>query len=208
MSEVLKVQSRSVHGKRAIRRLRESGSTPAVLYGHGEANLSLQAAADDVAAVVRHGARVVDLEGAANEKAFIRALQWDTFGTHVLHLDLTRVSADERVHVRVSIELRGEAAGVKQGGVLHHHLHEVEIDCLAIAIPEKLTLRVAGLAIGGELAVKDLEVPAGVTVLTDADEVVVECAEPKAEEEAAPTIGEGAEPEVIGRKAAEEESED
>ena len=46
-------------------------------------------------ALVRHGARVVDLEGAVNEKAFVRELQWDTFGIERLAPRLTRVSADD-----------------------------------------------------------------------------------------------------------------
>lgn len=205
MSEVLNVQPRSAEGKRAARRLRHGGAIPAILYGHGEANICLQAPADEVRAVVRHGTRVVDLKGAVNEKAFIRQLQWDTFGTDVLHLDLARVSADEKVQVKITIELRGEAPGLKQGGIVTHHLHEVEIECPAISIPDKLTLRASALTLGAELLVKDLEVPPGVTILTDADEVVVDCTEPKAELEEAAQAGVGAEPELIGRKAAEEE---
>src|SRR5438128_2323619 len=143
MSEALQVQLRESRGKRNARRLRHAGMIPAVLYGHGEQNISLAVAANQLQAVVRHGARVVDLEGAVAEKAFIRDLQWDVFGVDVLHLDLTRVSADERVEVEVVVELRGEAPGVKEGGVLTHLVHQVDIECLAIAIPEKLVLHIS-----------------------------------------------------------------
>jgi large subunit ribosomal protein L25 len=84
MAETLNVKERDKGGKRDSRRLRRAGSIPAVLYGHGEANKNLAVVADEMAAVVRHGGRVVDLAGAVQEKAFIRALQWDTYGTHVL----------------------------------------------------------------------------------------------------------------------------
>jgi len=207
MSEVLKVELRQSRGKRHARRMRLAGSIPAVLYGHGEANLSLKARAEQVQAIVRHGARVVDLEGAVSEKAFIRALQWDTYGVDVLHLDLTRVSADEKVQVMVALELRGEAPGVKDGGVVSQLLHQVKIECLAISIPEKLHLSVNALKLGDSLTIGNIELPAGTTMLTELEAVVVQCVEPKAEEElAAPS--EGAEPEVIGRKAEDEEEEE
>src|SRR5207244_3833049 len=111
MAEVFHVKLRDVTGKRRIRRLRATGVIPAFLYGHGEACVNLALASDEVKALVRHGARVVDLEGAVSEKAFVRDLQWDTFGTEVLHLDLARVSADERVTVEVKVELKGNAPG-------------------------------------------------------------------------------------------------
>ncbi len=105
MAETLNVKERDKGGKRELRRLRRTGGIPAVLYGHGEANKNLAVVADEMAAVVRHGGRVVDLAGDVQEKAFIRALQWDTYGTHVLHVDFTRVSAHERIEVMVSLEL-------------------------------------------------------------------------------------------------------
>src|SRR3990172_346594 len=107
MAETLNVKTRETRGKRDARRLRRAGSVPAILYGHGEANHSLAVGADEMAAIVRHGGRVVELKGAVNEKALIRDLQFDTYGIHVLHVDFARVSEHERVEVKVSIELRG-----------------------------------------------------------------------------------------------------
>lgn len=208
MSEVLKVEVRQGHGKRHVRRLRQTGAVPAILYGHGEANVSLSIPVDQVKTAVRHGARVVDLDGAVKEKAFIRDLQWDTFGLEVLHMDLTRVSADEKVEVSVVVELRGEAPGVKEGGVVAHLVHQVEVESLVTAIPEKLTLKINQLGLDQSLTAADIELPPGTTMLTPADTVIAQCTLPKAEEEAAALPAEGAEPEVIGRKPAEEEGEE
>src|SRR5487761_1259604 len=207
MSEILKVEMRESRGKRHARRLRQQGGVPAILYGHGEANLSLSIPADQVKTAVRHGARVVDLDGAVKEKAFIRDLQWDTFGLEVLHLDLTRVSAHEKVEVEVVVELRGEAPGVKQGGIVSQLLHQVDVESLVTAIPEKLTLRINGLGLDQSLTAGNIELPAGTTLVTPVETLIVQCVLPKVEEEAAlPT--EGAEPELIGRKAGEEEAEE
>lgn len=207
MSEVLKVEHRKELGKRNTRRLRRAGSVPCILYGHGEAVLNLTVCAEQMAAVVRHGSRIVDLEGVVAEKAFLRDLQWDVYGQEVLHVDLTRVALDEKVQVTVPIETRGEAAGIRDGGVVELLLHDVEIDCPAGSIPEKISVNINHLALGKSLTIGDLELPAGATLISDAAAVVVSCHLPVEvkEEEAG---GEGAEPEIIGRAAGEEEEDD
>ncbi len=203
MSEALTVKKRDSLGKRNNRRLRDSGSVPVVLYGHGEESLNLSVPADALSAALRHGARVVDLTGDVKEKAFIRELQWDTFGNHVLHVDFTRVSLDERLQIEVNVILRGECPGVKDGGHVEHLQHMVEIDCLAVAIPEKLELRIGELKLDQSLRAGDIELPEGVKLLTDADTVIVHCALPVEESEESEG-GESAEPEIIGRKAEDE----
>lgn len=206
MAETLNVQVRDAHGTRQSKRLRESGVVPAVLYGHGEKTLSLGIPAAEVSTALRHGSRLVELKGAVTEKAFIRDLQWDTYGLEVLHMDLTRVSEHERVKVVVAVDLKGEAVGVKEGGVIEHVLHEVQIECSASGIPDKLHVNVSGLKIGDALTAGEMTLPEGVKMLTKSDLVVVHCITPP-DEEALALPTESAEPEVIGRKAGEEEEE-
>ena len=207
MAESLNTELRASRGKRNAKRMRIAGSVPAVLYGHGLENLSLSVAAEQLETVLRHGARVVTLTGAANEKAFVRDMQWNTWGTHVLHVDFTRISEHEKVEVTVHIELRGEAPGLKEGGVVEQLMHDARIECEVMAIPERLLVNVNSLKLNEQVKVSDLELPPTVRVLDDADAVVVQCVVPAEapEEEAAPT--EGVEPELIGRKAGEEEAE-
>ena len=100
-------------------------------------NLSVPTA--EVEAAIRHGGKLVDLRGGVSEKALIRSVQWDAYRRHVLHLDLNRVSVAESVAVTVPLELRGEAPGSKQGGIIDHHLFDVEIECPAGEIPERLS---------------------------------------------------------------------
>ena len=207
MAESLTTELRASRGKRNAKRMRIAGSVPAVLYGHGMENLSLSVAAEELKAVLRHGARVVTLTGAVNEKAFVRDMQWNTWGTHVLHVDFTRISEHEKVEVTVHIELRGEAPGLKEGGVVEQLMHDARIECEVMAIPERLLVNVNSLKLNEQVKVSDLELPPTVRVLDDAEAVVVQCVVPAEapEEEAAPT--EGVEPELIGRKAGEEEAE-
>lgn len=204
MAEVLEVSERTSRGTREARRQRRTGRVPAVLYGHGQETLSLSVASDALQAALRHGSRLVELKGVANETALIRELQWDVYGSDVLHVDFARVSADERIEVTVSIELKGEAPGVKEGGIVEQPVHEIRIECPAMSIPDKLVLRINDLKLGGELKVADMALPEGVVALTDGELVVAHCVEPSDEAEAEAPV-EGAEPELIGRKAGEDE---
>lgn len=206
MAEVLEVSSRDARGTRAARRMRRRGIVPGVVYGHGQEPVSVGVAGDVLAAAVRHGSRLVELQGAVTEKAIIRDLQWDVYGQHVVHVDFARVSEGERIHMTVPLELKGTAPGAKDGGVIEHHLHEVEIECPVIAIPEKLLMSINDLQLGGHKTLAQLDLPNGVTLLDDPEQVVVHCVTPSDEEvEAAPA---SAEPELIGRKASEEGGEE
>jgi large subunit ribosomal protein L25 len=208
MANLLKVEPRQKFGKRNNRRLHREGKLPATLYGHGEAAVSLTLGSDQLEAAVRHGAKVVDLEGAASGKALLQDVQWDTFFHQVLHVDLLRVVAGEKVTVEVPIELKGEAPGVNDGGIIEHLIHSVEIEVPLDVVPEKLHVRIGSLQVGGELCIKDIsDLPAGATVNADPDEIVVHCLVPVAEEEAGEE-GAGAEPEVIAKGKEKEEGEE
>ncbi|MCL2349253.1 MAG: 50S ribosomal protein L25 [Planctomycetaceae bacterium] len=200
----LNVELREAHGKRVNRRLRAAGKVPAVLYGHKEKNLSLAIPAENLATAIRHGSRFVQLSGALREKALIKECQWDTWGVELLHVDLTRVSEHEKIKVTVALELRGESPGTKQGGVVKHQLHELELECEAASVPEKIEVNINHLELNQLVHVRDLVLPPGVVVLTDESLLVVGCVEAvEVSEEETPV--DGAEPEVIGRKKEEEE---
>jgi large subunit ribosomal protein L25 len=210
MADQLKVEQRRSFGKRNNVRLRRSGRLPAILYGHGEEPVSLALAADQVEASLRHGAKVVDLDGDATGKALLQDVQWDTFGHQVLHVDLLRVVAGEKVTVEVPIELRGESPGVREGGIIEQPIHSIEIEVPLDVVPEKLHLSIKNLKIGDYLTAKDIiDLPPGATVLSDEEELIVQCVMPLAEEEEAAAAEEGAaaEPEVISKGKAEEEEE-
>lgn len=203
MAEVLSVEKRDSIGKRQVRKLRATGHVPGVLYGHGGEAVSLSLSTEQVAAMLRHGSRLVELSGALSEKAFVSELQWDVYGTEVLHVDLVRVSEGEKIQLEVTIELRGDAPGVREGGVIDHVVHQIEIECPIGVIPDKLSLSVKELRLNGSLTAADLRLPEGATLLVDDDLVLVTCHVVTEDGEEVST-GEGAEPEVIGRKAAEE----
>jgi large subunit ribosomal protein L25 len=210
MAETLQSESRDSRGKRNAKRLRADGKVPAILYGHGQETVSLTIPAAQITAAIRHGSRVVKLKGAANDSALIRDLQYDTFGLEILHVDFARVSEHERVRVEVPLEIRGQAVGVKEGGVLEHLIHTVEIECPVSAIPEKVVINVASLKLEDSMTVGQATLPEGAKIVSGAEEIAVQCVKPKAEEEEGVEPGaEGAvEPELIRKEKPADEEED
>jgi large subunit ribosomal protein L25 len=211
MAETLQADTRDSRGKRNAKRLRADGKVPAVLYGHGQKTISLAVPADQISAAIRHGSRVVKLKGAANDSALIRDLQYDTFGLEILHIDFARVSEHERVRVKVPLEVRGQAAGLKEGGVVEHLIHTVEIECPVSAIPDKVVINVATLKLDDSMTVGQATLPEGAKIVSSAEEIAVQCSKPMGEdEEGAAEAGAegGVEPELIRKeKPAEDEEE-
>ena len=107
----------------------------------------------------------------------------------------------------LALVLRGEAPGTHHGGIVEQPVHEIQLMCPINAIPEKLELNINHLEVGQSVKAKDVPIPSGAKLLTDAELIVVHCVVPAAEAEAvAPS--ESAEPELIGRKPAEAEAEE
>jgi large subunit ribosomal protein L25 len=210
-SLVLTTQGREGHGTRAARRLRKQGLVPAVIYGHKEATVSVALPGEDLGKAIRHGVHVLDLQTDGNiQKVLIRDVQWDHLGKEILHVDFTRVAADERVVVTVPVEVRGIAPGIAAGGVLDQPIHSIAVECLVTSVPDSIRVNVSELQLGAAIHVGELTLPPGVKVMADPDAVVVHVTVKQAEAEApvAAPVAEQAEPEVIGRqKPPEEETE-
>ena len=204
MAEDLQVKKRETRGKRNARKQRAAGTIPAVLYGHGEDSISLSVDATDFAGILRRGSRVVDLSGDLEEQALIKDIQWDTFGSQVLHLDFTRIAAGETITVTIAVELRGSAPGMNEGGIVEQSIHEIEIECPAVSVPDKLQVNINNLKLGESLTVADIAAPEGATLLIAEDKVVVQCVEPAPELDEDEAAAMSVEPEVIGRKPGEE----
>jgi large subunit ribosomal protein L25 len=214
-SVTLATKSREGRGKRTARHLRKEGLIPAVLYGHKKEVVAVALSAEELHSAIRHHARVMDLSiGGTSETAVIQDVQYDHLGKDILHVDFKRVSKDERIVVSVVIELKGTAPGMS-AGVLEQPLHELEVECLAIAIPESIKCVISTLQLGEAIHVRDLTAPEGVKILNAPDAIVVQI---KAQiVEAAPVVAaavpaaEGAtaaEPEIVGRRVAKEETEE
>jgi large subunit ribosomal protein L25 len=204
----LVVEPRTGRGSAAARKLRREEKIPAVLYGHEEETVSISLPAEEFQTALRHGARVMDLKlGGNTQKALIKELQFDHLGKEILHVDFARIAETDRVTVPVRIELRGIAPGVTGGGLLDQPIHTLEVECLAVAIPESIRVNINELQLDQAIHVKDLALPPGVKALADPEAIVVHVKAPQAEAEAPAPAAEQAEPEVIRARPAGEEEE-
>lgn len=209
-SVVIPVTVRKEKGSRAAKRLRATGHVPAIIYGHKEEVIQLAVPALDLQNLLRHGAHGL-LELNVNgkvESAVIKEMQWDVLGLEILHVDFARVSQDERVSIEIPIVVKGTAPGVSEGGVLDQPLHSIEIECPANNIQESVVVNINHLHLGESIFVKDLKFLEGVTTTADPDQIVIHVVTASEEEEEEGAGGEQAEPELIRREKAEEESEE
>ena len=175
MADTLNVEKREETGSLRMKRLRQTGKIPAVLYGHGKGTEMLCVLEKELTKAIDHGSHVVQLEGAATESALIKAVQWDAFGIQIIHLDLTRVDATEAVEVTLPIELRGDATGTHHGGVVNFLQHQVSIMCPANAVPEKSELRIADLDVDQVIDASQLVLPEGASLAEAGTTPIVSC---------------------------------
>jgi large subunit ribosomal protein L25 len=215
----LVAERREGTGKGVARKLRAAGRVPAVLYGHGMDPISLSVDSRELIHVFHTGAGTNVLVGLVvdgdDHLAMAREIQRDHIKGRFTHVDFLVVSRDQVISVSVPVRLIGESVGVKAGGVLEHHLWEVQVECLPTNVPEAIEADVTELEIGMSLKVSDLSAPEGVTITSNPDDSVVAAQQPQArvelEEEAAAEAAEGeaAEGEAAaeGAEGADESSE-
>ena len=188
--------------------MRTAGRIPAIIYGRGKETVSISIDSRDVAKIVRTGQRIVELGGDVSQDALIKEVQWDAFGTEVLHIDLARIDASEAVEVSLLVELRGVAPGTRSGGIVKHQMHEILIRCPANKLPEHLEVNINELELDDSITADQVDLPAAAELLCNASDVVVTCVAPLVVEELEEGAEPGmAEPEVIGRKPDDEDGE-
>jgi len=206
--------TRSAIGKNAVKKTRRDGFVPAILYGRTREPLPVAVGRKELAGVLATGRNVlIDLTiaqdgGPLSDTVMIREIQQDYVRREILHVDLHQISMTEALEVDVPVVLVGTPEGVASGGgILELHRREVTIRCLPTQIPDRLTVSVAGLGVGGALHVRELEIPEGLEVLTPPEEVLAAVVAPREEEVAATVEAEApAQPELVGRAAEEEEA--
>ena len=208
METKLTAERRDDHGKGVARKLRAAGRVPAVLYGHGQETQALSVDAHDMFKVLHTsaGANVlVDLKvDKAEHLVLPREIQRNHIKGTIVHVDFLVVSRTETIQVNVEIVDIGEAPGVKQGGVVDHHLREVEVESFPQDVPEHLEADVSGLDLNDVLHVSDLVAPQGVTILTNPEETVLAVIVPAVLKTEADLTIAGEEPAVVEEPEAAE----
>jgi large subunit ribosomal protein L25 len=205
----LQAEMRERIGSKGAAAVRRKGRIPAIVYGHKQEPVAISLDAHDFLEGLRHGHRLMDVtvNGGA-EKMLVKDLQYDHLGRTILHVDMIRVDVTERIKVDVTLELKGIPKGTQEGGVLESHMDHLEVECLAVDIPESIVVSVKDLDVGQSIFARDVKLPDGVKLVTGADVMVTTCrvlAEAKTTEQIVAETPVA--PEVIREKAPTEEGE-
>lgn len=185
MEQKLIAEKREGTGKGVARRLRASGRVPAVLYGHGMEAAPISVDSRELYHLLHHGGAnvLIDLVvGKDHHLALAREIQRDHIRGQYVHVDFLTVRRDEKITISVPVRVVGESVGVKAGGVLEHHLWDLEAECLPGDVPEAIEADITELAVGDSLKVADLVVPKGVEILSAPEETVLAVVPPQARE--------------------------
>jgi len=209
MAETLDAARRSALGKSNVKKLRDDGLVPGVVYGKGKDAIPVQMPLDVLHQHLSEGGRVVDLAVDGEPfKALIKEVQHDIFTDDITHIDFQVVSMTEKISLPVAVVLTGELSFPPDQGALEQLLTEVTVECLPKDAPEQIQISISELEPGGSIHVSDVEVPAGVKMVTPGDDLIASVVKPTVEEEAPATEEEAAaEPEVIGETKKEEQEE-
>ena len=208
---LLKAEIRERTGSASAAKVRKQGRIPAVVYGHKKKSVAISLDAHNLVEALHRGHRLMDVQmGKKKQKMIVKDLQYDYLGRDIIHVDLMRVDVTETVKVTVPIELKGEARGTHEGGIIEEHTDHLELECKVTDIPENILVWVKEVGVGDTLHAGDIELPDGVKLVSDPSTLLVTCglvAAAKSTEEIEEEMP--AAPEIIGEakeaEGAEEE---
>ena len=190
MERKLKVERRDATGKGAAHKIRAAGKVPAVVYGHGVEPVHVSVDSRELFHLLHTeaGANVlVDLR--VDQDHFLampREIQRDHIRGQFIHVDFLRIARDEKITVEVPIHIVGESRGVKEGGVIEHHLWNLELECFPQDVPASIEADISALGMNESIRVSDLKLSKALTVKTPKEETIVSVVPPqvlKVEEE-------------------------
>ena len=194
MSQVIfNARMRANKGSGEARRVRRAGRIPAVLYGRSGKAISIDLDARDFLSKTKSVSEStivkIDVEGKPYD-VFVKDTQRNIQDGNILHIDFYEVESGVSLRARVSIQLKGNAIGVREGGIPEFPLHEVEVECLPKDLPERIELDISSLGINQSIYVRDLKLGEGIRLITGSDQVIVLIKQ--ARDEAAPVVEESA----------------
>ncbi|MBI2024283.1 50S ribosomal protein L25 [Candidatus Giovannonibacteria bacterium] len=182
----INAEKREIKGKK-VKKLRESGKIPGIVYGAGEKEILLEIPEREFEKVFREAGEssLVELkiEG-SNKNVLIHDVSFDPIKDRPVHVDFLQVRMDKLIKATVELSFDGESPAVKLGGILVKVVRELEIEALPKDLPPSINVDISKLLnFGDKFSVSDLELPKGVKVHASADEALALVVAPKTEEE-------------------------
>ncbi len=212
----LEANERKDTSKAARNRVRREGRVPGIFYSRHSDPISVDVLEKKIHPMVFSSKThliSLKIEGQEELECIIKDIQFDPVTEEIVHFDLLGLTRGEVIQLEIPVQLLGNSVGVKEGGVLQHLLHKLEVECLPKHIPEQIEVDIAELAIGDSVYVSDISIE-NLTLLNPTDAIVVTVSHQKVVEEEVEVIDElaeeeeTAEPEVIGKEKPEEDEEE
>jgi large subunit ribosomal protein L25 len=183
---LLQAQERTEEQHSTIRKIREEGNIPAVLYGKNVKSKAIFVNAADFMKTLRENGRnsLITLKVNGEEySVMLRDIQKDSLRNEIIHADFHAVDMKTEVEVNVDVHLVGEASGVKDGGVLQQSLHQLSIRALPTHIPSFIEVDISNLQVGQTITVADIQTNGEYEINHELTEVIASILPPKQEEE-------------------------
>jgi large subunit ribosomal protein L25 len=213
----LKATTRKNITKSERKKIRQSGRVPGIFYSKHSNPIAIDVTEKAIHPLVfTSKAHLISLEieGQEDYECIIKDVQFDPVTDRVIHFDLLGLTKGEKIQLEIPVQLVGTAIGIKEGGILQHILHKLNVECLPKDIPEYIEIDISALKLGDSVHVGDLTRD-NLDFLNPKNSLIVSVTHPKIKEETVATAAEAgvaeesAEPEVIGKgKAAEEKEEE
>lgn len=146
--------------KSIITELRSKGLVPGVFYKHGEKNKLFSTKEIKLKQLIFSDETFLvnlAIEDQQVEKCIIKEFQLDPVTSQIIHVDMIGLKEGEKIAVNIPVHLVGNAVGIKEGGIVQHSLHKIQIEVLPTQIPERINVDITHLKIGDSIHVKDLK---------------------------------------------------
>ncbi|MBO0961768.1 50S ribosomal protein L25/general stress protein Ctc [Neobacillus sp. MM2021_6] len=186
MSTVLQAKERKELKSSALRKIREAGSIPAIIYGARFESKPVYVSSADLTktlrTVGRNGVISLDVDGSKHD-VVLTDYQEDAFKKGILHVDFLAVDKSSKINVEVKLVLVGEAVGVKDGGVLQQPVHQLSITSTPDNIPAQIEVDITNLQVGETVLAGDIPSAGAFTINHEDDEVIASILPPRQEEE-------------------------
>ena len=210
MSEInLKAKKREEYKESTLNQIRKKGVIPGIYYGHDVGNINIAATEIDLRPIIyTTESHIVNLsfEGdTSNYSCILKDVQFHPVTDKPLHFDLIALKEGETITIEVTVQLVGNAQGIRDGGILQHILHKLDVECLPKNIPSHIDIEITNMNINDSIKVSDLKLE-NVKILNDENASIVSIVPPTVEKEVVAEAAEGpAEPEVISKAKKDDE---
>ncbi len=210
----LKASERKDFTKSETRRLRNEGYIPGVFYSKNNQPIHINVsdkAINPLVFTAKTHLISLQLEGHDEYECIIKDVQFDPVTDKLIHFDLLGLTKGEKIILEIPVRLTGTPVGVKEGGIIQHVMHKIEVECLPRNIPEHITIDISGLKLNDSVHISDLKYD-NIEFTDSQDSMIVQVTHAKIKEEVAPVaeavVEETAEPEVISKGKKEEKEEE